>query len=125
ELLAHTADLKPRVLASVEEAGPDLIRNKDLARLECDLDLPIDVEDAVMGEWDRDEVRRLFTSLEFRTLLERLEELGSAGPAVERVELQLEEIDPKALRSALAGDAPRAVRARVDGKVLGLAFSAG
>ena len=30
-----------------------------------------------MGEWDLDEVRRLFTSLEFRTLLDRLEEVGA------------------------------------------------
>ena len=29
-----------------------------------------------MGEWDPDEVRRLFTSLEFRSLLDRLEEVG-------------------------------------------------
>ena len=39
---------------------------------------PVDIgpEDCVLGEWDPDEVRRLFTSLEFRSLLDRLEEIG-------------------------------------------------
>ena len=47
-----------------------------------------------MGEWDLEAVRRLFTSLEFRTLFERLEEVGrSAKPAVEVAELDLREVD--------------------------------
>src|SRR5438105_5035740 len=41
ELLAHAAELKPKVRASIEEAGDRLARNKDLARLELDLDLPV------------------------------------------------------------------------------------
>src|SRR5205085_6025109 len=90
ELLAHTGELKPRVKTGIEEAGQNLIRNKDLARLECDLDLPVKVEECVIGAWDRDAVRRLFTSLEFRTLLERLEEVGTSRPAAERVELRLD-----------------------------------
>ena len=124
-LLEHTEELKPRVRAGIEEAGDNLLRNKDLARLECDLELPVKVEEAVIGEWDPDAVRRLFTSLEFRTLMERLEELGTARPAAEKVELELEEASPKQLRAVLAGAEPRAVRARVDGKVTGLAVSTG
>src|SRR5919198_6396289 len=112
ELLEHTAELKPRVRAGVEEAGEQLARNKELARLECDLELPVTVEDCVIGEWDRDEVRRLFTSLEFRTLLERLEELEMAGvaPAMEAVELALEEVSVAAVRKELSGTHPKAVR---------------
>ena len=45
-----------------------------------------------MGEWDVEAVRRLFISLEFRTLLDRLEEVGrSAKPSVEVAELDLRE----------------------------------
>ena len=45
-----------------------------------------------MGEWDPDEVRRLFTSLEFRSLLDRLEEVGVTKPKVEVTELDLREV---------------------------------
>src|SRR5205823_14710980 len=61
ELLEHTEELKPRVRAGIEEAADSLLRNKDLARLECDLELPISVDQCVIGKWDPDEVRRLFT----------------------------------------------------------------
>jgi DNA polymerase-1 len=125
ELLEHTAELKPRIRAGVEEAGEQLTRNKDLARLELDLDLPVRVEECLIGDWDRDAVRRLFTSLEFRTLLERLEELGTARPAVERVELRLEQTAAAKLRGELSGTEPKAVRLRTDGGVTGLAVSAG
>src|SRR5919198_5161175 len=125
ELLEHTAELKPRIRAGVEEAGEQLPRNKDLARLELDLDLPVRVEECRMGDWDEDAVRRLFTSLEFRTLLERLEELGTARPAVERVELRLEQTAAAKLRGELSGTEPKAVRLRTDGGVTGLAVSAG
>ena len=45
-----------------------------------------------MGEWDPDEVRRLFTSLEFRSLLDRLQEIGVTKPKVEVTELDLREV---------------------------------
>ena len=127
ELLEHTDELKPRVKAGIEEAGENLVRNKDVARLETDLDLAVKIEDCVIGAWDPDDVRRLFTSLEFRTLLERLEELDvGGGPAAsETIELDLSEGSTKDLRKALAGADPRAVRARVDGEVSGLAVSPG
>src|ERR671925_790486 len=38
ELLEHTSELKPRVRAGVEEAGKQLILNKEIARLDTDLD---------------------------------------------------------------------------------------
>ena len=52
-----------------------------------------------MGEWDPDEVRRLFTSLEFRSLLDRLQEIGSK-PKVEVAELDLREVTPDELARA-------------------------
>jgi DNA polymerase-1 len=81
----------------------------------------------VRGEWDVDAVRRLFTSLEFRTLFERLEEVGrSAKPAVDVAELDLRETTPKELSRILGSDAPKAVRiATEDGRIAGVAASAG
>ena len=89
-LLANTAALKGRVREGIEAAGRDLVRNRELARLQADLELPIGPDDCVMGEWDLDAVRRLFNSLEFRTLLERLEDVGhGAKPAVEAASVEV------------------------------------
>src|SRR5437773_11233328 len=39
ELLEHTDELKPKVRAGVEEAGEQLLLNKDIARLDTDIPL--------------------------------------------------------------------------------------
>jgi DNA polymerase-1 len=102
-------DLSPKLRQGVLDAADDIPRNKDVARLETDLDLDIDPEACVMGEWDEDAIRRLFNSLEFRSLLERLEEVGTARPAVETTELELGEASPEDLAGLLEGDVPVAV----------------
>lgn len=129
DLLARTAELRGRLRQAVEEAGEDLLRNKELARLRTDLDLPVDPEDCAMGEWDLEEVRGLFRSLEFRTLLERLEELGrTAKPVVERAALEVREAPAPELVRAARTPGPKAIHALPgpEGEgVRGLAVSAG
>ncbi|HSJ50901.1 MAG TPA: 5'-3' exonuclease H3TH domain-containing protein, partial [Actinomycetota bacterium] len=127
ELLRRTEELKGRLKDSVEAAGEQLVLNKELAELRLDVDVPVRPEDCVMGEWDVDAVRRLFTSLEFRTLFERLEEVGrSAKPAVEVAELDLREASPSEVASLLASDAPKAVRIDAEaGRIAGVAVSVG
>jgi DNA polymerase-1 len=126
-LLERTAELKGRLRTAIEQAGEQLALNKDLARLRTDLELDVAPEDCVMGEWDVEAVRRLFTSLEFRSLLERLEEIGrTVKPAVELAELDLREVEPSELVRLLAAPAPKAIRPHVEDRVLrGLAVSAG
>ncbi len=90
ELMTRTDELKGKLKESISAAGEQLALNKELAELNTDVDVDLEPDDAVMGEWDLEAVRRLFTSLEFRTLFERLEEVGrSAKPAVEVAELDL------------------------------------
>jgi DNA polymerase I len=127
ELLRRTDELKGKLRDSIEGAGEQLALNKELAELNLDVDVPIAPEDAVMGEWDLDAVRRLFTSLEFRTLFERLEEVGrSTKPAVELAELDLREVDAKEAAGLLAADGPKAVRLHLEDRVVrGLAISMG
>lgn len=127
ELLARTAELKGKLREQIEAARERLLLNKDLARLETSLELPIDPEACVMGEWDPEAVRRLFTALEFRSLLERLEELGrSAKPAAAQAELDLREATPEELARLLAAEAPKALRLELDARtVRGAAVSLG
>jgi DNA polymerase-1 len=126
ELLARTDELKGKLKDNIEAAGERLALNKNLARIVTDVDLDVEPGDAVMGEWDVEEVRRLFTSLEFRSLFDRLMELAKdAKPKVEVAELDLRQVAPDELAGLLA-DGPVGVAVHEDQDVLvGLAVSAG
>ena len=64
---------KLRKLApKLEEAKEQILRNKRLAQPVDDLELGVDPAEIRMGEWDQEVLRKLFLSLEFRSLLERL-----------------------------------------------------
>ncbi|MEX2458899.1 MAG: DNA polymerase I [Actinomycetota bacterium] len=128
ELVERVDEVKPpKLQEKVRAATDDLARNKDLARFVTDLELEVDPEDLAIREWDPEAVRRLFNSLEFRSLLERLEDLGRvAKPVVEAADLDLREAAPKELAKLLEGAAPRAVAVRGSlGHVEAVAISPG
>lgn len=73
------------IYARIEEVSGDKVRktlidnqsdaemSKKLAVLTKDLDLELDTELSKLGDWDEQEVRKVFHRFEFRTLLERFE----------------------------------------------------
>ncbi|HVF07612.1 MAG TPA: DNA polymerase I [Actinomycetota bacterium] len=125
-LLAETDMLKGKQKENVEASADRLGLNKELARIDTDIALPVDPDDCVMGDWHTDEVRRLFTSLEFRSLFDRLQEIGTVKPTVDVAELDLREIAPGELASVWAAGGPVGVSlASVDDAVRGAAISAG
>ncbi|HEX9312836.1 MAG TPA: DNA polymerase I [Actinomycetota bacterium] len=125
DLLARTGEVKGRLRQAIEQAGDTLKRNKELARLQSELDIELDPESCVVGEWDPDAVRRLFNSLEFRTLLERLEDL-ERKPVVETASLDLSTGTVADLERLLRREGPKALHAHLDaGAITGLASSAG
>lgn len=64
-----------RLRPALEELKEQVLRNKRLARLVEDLDLAWTPAGIRMGEWDDAEIRELFSALQFRVLLERVQEL--------------------------------------------------
>jgi DNA polymerase-1 len=126
EVLAHANDLSPKLRDAIAAAGADLARNKEVARLQTDLDLPLGPQDLRMGEFDSDAVRRLFVSLEFRTLLDRLEEVSRSAPKMEAPALDLRQAGPEQLSGLLADPRPLAVvLATESDKPAGVAVSSG
>ena len=125
-LIAHIDDLRGKLKENVASAVDRLGLNKQLARIVTDLDLEIRPEDCVRGAFDPDAVHRLFTSLEFRSLLDRLNEAaGAIKPKVELAELDLTQRDASELAKVLHAG-PSSVRLRTDeGRVRGAAVSAG
>ncbi|MDQ3274182.1 MAG: DNA polymerase I, partial [Actinomycetota bacterium] len=74
----------------------DVIRNRRLNALVCDLTLPVQPTDLVLQPWDREQVHRIFDGLEFRVLRDRLfATLSSDEPiSAEGFELQGTRLGP-------------------------------
>ena len=87
QVIAHANELTPKLRDAIKEHAHQVRINKELGHLLDDVPLDIDAADLRLEPWDEEEVRKLFTSLEFRTLHERLKELklhaSAAPPALE------------------------------------------
>jgi DNA polymerase I len=87
QVIAHADELSPKLRDGIKERASQVRINKELGRLLDDV--PLDMDPAIINleAWDEDAVRKLFTSLEFRSLHERLKELklhaASAPPGLE------------------------------------------
>ena len=72
EAVAHASEQTPKLAENLANHGDQVAINKKLTTL---AEVPLEgvsTSDMKMGAWDLDQVRELYMSLEFRTLLERL-----------------------------------------------------
>jgi DNA polymerase-1 len=87
QVITHADELSPKLRDAIRQHANQVRINKQLGRLLDDVPVDIDPARIRLEAWDENEVRRLFTSLEFRTLYERLKELKihakDAPPALE------------------------------------------
>jgi DNA polymerase-1 len=72
EVVAHADEQRGKLRENLLAHAEDVLRNKQLMRLRDDVPLPVGVRDLRMGPWDRAEIHRLFDTLEFHPLRERL-----------------------------------------------------
>lgn len=135
-VIAHADEIKGKAGDSFREHLGDVIRNRRLNALVCDLDLSATVTDLAAQPWDRQEVHKLFDSLEFRVLRERLfstleseEEIDDSG-----FELDATRLEPGALAGWLDEHARSGARVGVhvqgiwragSGDVHAMAFATG
>ncbi|HYI45357.1 MAG TPA: DNA polymerase I [Actinomycetota bacterium] len=73
EAVAHASEQTPKLAENLAAHAEQVAINKRLSILQ-DMPLEAELNDLKMGTWDLEEIRELFISLEFRTLLERLME---------------------------------------------------
>jgi DNA polymerase-1 len=71
-LIENVDQLKGKAGESVRANLADVMRNYELNRLVDDLELPLTPDDLHWRGWDREAVHRLFDTLEFRILRDRL-----------------------------------------------------
>jgi DNA polymerase I len=83
-VVAHVDQIKGKVGDSLREHLAGVLRNYELNRLIDDLDLPLHPTDTKWHGWDREEVHRVFDTLQFRVLRDRLYEyLEAVEPEAE------------------------------------------
>jgi DNA polymerase-1 len=78
-IYAHLDELTPKLRQSLVDAEAQVRANASVTPLVRDLDVETDSEQAAVGGWDLDELRRLFDFLEFRTLWDRFVEATSGA----------------------------------------------
>jgi DNA polymerase I len=109
ELVDRVDTVGGKVGDALRAALPQVLVNRRLTALVDEVPLDVDLDTALLEGWDRDEVDRLFDTLQFRALRDRLdkvrpggaEEATEAAPAAAAAVLRLTGADASAwLRSA-------------------------
>ena len=75
QVIAHADELTPKLRQAIKEKADQVRINKELGHLLDDVQLDLDPAKLRLDPWDDEAVRNLFTSLEFRSLHERLKEI--------------------------------------------------
>ncbi|WP_319804395.1 DNA polymerase I [Nocardioides malaquae] len=100
-IIARVDEVKGKAGENLRAHLGDVMRNRRLNALVCDLDLEIGPDDLLRRPWDRQEVHTLFDGLEFRVLRDRLfeslsseEELVESGLTIEGTVLGPGQVGP-------------------------------
>ena len=104
-LIAHVDEVKGKMGDALRAHVAQVVRNRSLTELRRDVELELRPHDLHLGQWDRDEVHKVFDALQFRVLRERLyATLQAVGPEAEHgFDLEVTAVEPGGLGSFLAG----------------------
>src|SRR5205085_1118938 len=81
-VLEHVDELSPGRAKNIREHAEQARNSKDLATMRRDLEIDCDPAQLVLSPPDRSQLREMFRRFEFRNLLNRVDELDAALPAV-------------------------------------------
>src|SRR6476469_71845 len=84
-VLEHVEELSPARAKNVRENADQARESKELATMRRDLELDCDPAELVLAPPDRSELKEIFRRFEFRGLLNRIDDLDDAVPALERI----------------------------------------
>ena len=90
-LYLSVTELTPKLRENLSTHREQVFLNRELMKLVEDMELGVEIEDLRTREWDRNQVKDLFDSLEFHSMWSDLElALPSAATASELVEVESE-----------------------------------
>src|SRR5881398_2801045 len=82
DVIEHADELTPARSRAVKEHAEQARAAKDLATMRRDLDLDCDPAELVLAPPDRSQLKEMFRRFEFRNLLNRVDQLDEAVPAM-------------------------------------------
>lgn len=85
-LLAQKDKLKGALKTKVTDNEQQILLSRDLATIRTDIPLPFSLDELKLHDIDREEVRKLFSELEFRSLLSRV--LGEGKKSARSVQIE-------------------------------------
>jgi DNA polymerase-1 len=88
-IYAHLEDIEPRWRTKLEAGKDSAYLSRRLAAIRTDLPVALDLEQASPDAFDPARVRALFQELEFRSLVDKLQKMTGAAPAVPAAGQQL------------------------------------
>ena len=84
-LVDHVDEVKGKIGDNLRAGIANVVRNRQLTELVRDVPLEVHPSELRLGQWDRDEVHKVFDALQFRVLRERLyATLSSVEPEAEQ-----------------------------------------
>ncbi len=102
-LYLSVTELTPKLRENLSTHREQVFLNRELMKLVEDMELGVEIEDLRTREWDRNQVKDLFDSLEFHSMWSDLElALPSAATASELVEVESELVTTHAAVAAIA-----------------------
>lgn len=124
-LYLSIAELTPKLRENLSTHREQVFLNRELMRLVDDMDLLVEIEGLRTREWDRNEVKDLFDSLEFHSMWNDLEQaLPSAIPDSELVEVETSMVtDPTKVEEIATRPVLIAALVSDSGQPFGLAIS--
>jgi len=110
-LIDHVDEVKGKVGDALRANASNVLRNRQLTELDRCVPLDVAPRDLRVGQWDRDEVHRVFDALQFRVLRERLyATLQAVEPEADQgFEVDARLLEPGEVRAFL-DSLPRGVR---------------
>ncbi len=114
-LVDRVDEIPGKTGAALRENLANVLRNRRLTELDRAVPLPLGPHDLRLGAWDRDEVHKVFDTLQFRVLRERLyATLSAVEPEAEDgFDVEAEQLAPGDLAQWLAEHAVAGERAGV------------
>jgi DNA polymerase-1 len=117
-IYAHLDELTPKIRQGLASSEAQVRANASVTPLVRDLPIEVSADEAALGGWDVDEVKRLFDFLEFRTLWDRFVEAtgaaaeghGASGAHTRALDVELSPLGADAERTlTLWGESQAAV----------------
>ena len=104
-LVDHVDEVKGKVGDNLRAGLSHVVLNRRLTELVRDVPLEVGPQDLRLGQWDRDEVHKVFDALQFRVLRERLyATLSAVEPEADQgFEVEHRVLGPGEVRAFLAG----------------------